>query len=245
MRILVAEDNILFANTIEMVIDDLGYELIGIANNATDLLRLNLATEPDLLLLDVQLIGNKDGIDIATQIMESARPVPIIFMTAFKDKETFQRAKATNPFAYLIKPFDSVLLQRTIELAFHKYEQGTLDDEPFIAWEKDILIKDAIFVKVEQRLEKVLISEITHIDVLTKFTHIYTPANDYMLRMSLKDLYAKLPASVFIQINRHTLVNSFYISSIDLQENSMKVLEKTLHISRKYKDYILERLNIV
>jgi DNA-binding LytR/AlgR family response regulator len=245
MRILVAEDNLLFANTIEIVIDELGYELISIVNNATDLLRLNAATEPDLLLLDIQLVGTKDGIDIAKQITDSDRPVPIIFMTAFKDKETFQRAKSANPFAYLIKPFDAVLLQRTIELAFHKYEQGSLDDDQFFAWEKEVLIKDCLFIKVEQRLEKVQIKDITHIDVLTKHTRIYTDTQDFTVRMSLKDLYAKLPAGVFIQINRHTLVNAVHIQHIDLQENRVMVLEKYLGISRKYRDYVLERLNIV
>jgi DNA-binding LytR/AlgR family response regulator len=244
MKILVAEDNKIFANTIELLIEELDYELVAIANNAEDLLRLFVATEPDLLLLDIQLNGVKNGIDIATQVMSFPNPVPIIFMTVLKDKATFEKAKATNPFAYLVKPFDALLLQRTIELAFHKYEQGNWDDESFLGWEKDMVIKDSIFVKVEHNLEKILFQDILYIDVLTKFTTIYTLTRQYSLRMSLKDLYAKLPEGVFIQINRHTLVNINFIQSIDLQEFKVKVGQKNLPIGRKYKDYVLGRLNV-
>lgn len=245
MKILVAEDNFVFANTLELLIEDLDYELVGIANHADELLRMYYASEPDLLLLDIQLNGTKDGIDIATQIMESNKPVPIIFMTAFKDAATFQRAKATNPFAFLVKPFDALLLQRTIELAFYKYEQGVWDEENFIGWEKDILIKDSLFIKTDQRLEKVPIHDIVYIDVLTKYTNIYTTQQVYALRMSMKELYEKLPTGVFIQINRHTLVNAVFIQQIDLQQNKVLLADKELALSRHYRDYVLGRLNII
>ena len=245
MKILIAEDNVIFANTLELMVEELGYELVGIVNNATDLLRLYMATEPDVLLLDIQLNGTKDGIDIANQVMESKRSVPIIFMTALQDKATFERAKATNPFAYLTKPFDALLLQRTIELAFYKYEQGLWEESGFMGWEKDMVIKDALFVKIEQRLEKILIEDIYYIDVLTKHTSIYTNKQAYTIRMSLKDLYAKLPIGMFMQINRYTLVNTNFIEGIDLQEFKMQVAGKTHNISRNYKDYVLGRLNVV
>lgn len=245
MKILIAEDNLIFANTLELMVEELDYELAGIANNATDLLRLYAATEPDLLLLDIQLNGTKDGIDIANQIMDSKRPVPIIFMTALQDKATFERAKATNPFAYLVKPFDALLLQRTIELAFYKYEQGFLEEDNFIGWEKDMVIKDSLFVKIDQRLEKVLMQDITYIDVMTKHTNIYTTKQEYMLRMSLKDLYAKLPTGMFMQINRYTLVNVNCIEGVDLQDLKIKVAGKNHTITRNYKDYVLGRMNVV
>ena len=245
MKILIAEDNTIFANTLELMIEELEYELVGIVDNATDLLRLYMATEPDLLLLDIQLNGTKDGVDIANQVIESKRPVPIIFMTALQDKATFERAKATNPFAYLIKPFDALLLQRTIELAFYKYEQGLWEEDGFVGWEKDMVIKDALFVKMEQRLEKVLIEHIHYIDVMTKHTSIYTAKQEYTIRMSLKDLYAKLPIGMFMQINRYTLVNVNYIEGLDLQGLKIQVAGKIHNISRNYKDYVLGRLNVV
>ncbi|TAG88969.1 MAG: DNA-binding response regulator, partial [Bacteroidetes bacterium] len=245
MKILIAEDNLIFANTLELIIDELGYELVGVANNANDLFRLHLAMEPDILLLDIQLNGTKDGIDIAHQIMDSKHPVPIIFMTSTQDNATFERAKATNPFAYLIKPFDALLLQRTIELAFYKYEKGLWEEENFVGWEKDMVVKDSLFVKVEQHLEKVMIQDIMYIDVLTKHTNIYTAKQEYSLRMSLKELYAKLPAGVFMQINRYMLINVNYIEKVDLLDLRIKIAGKFYPISRNYKDYVLGRLNIV
>ncbi len=244
MKILVAEDNKLFANTIELLIDELDYELIAIVDNATELLRLHTATSPDLLLLDIQLIGTRDGIDIATQITNSDNSVPIIFMTSFKDKETFDRAKVVNPFAFLVKPFDAVLLQRTIELAVYKYEQIKGVEAEFVSSEKGLIVEESIFIKVGNYLQKVLIEDITYIVVLIKQTQIHTNvAQVYDLRMSLKDIYAKLPISTFIQINRNTLINAVYITQIDLQENRLMVFNSWLPISRKYKEYVLSRLN--
>lgn len=245
MKILIAEDNLIFANTLELIIEELGYELAGIADNANDLMRLHIAMEPDIVLLDIQLNGTKDGIDIANQIMESKRPVPIIFMTSLQDNATFERAKATNPFAYLVKPFDALLLQRTIELAFYKYEKGIWEEDNFVGWEKDMVVKDCLFVKVEQHLEKVMIQDIAYIDVLTKYTSIHTTKQEYSLRMSLKELYAKLPAGMFMQINRYTLINVNYIEKVDLQDLRIKISGKFYPISRNYKDYVLGRLNIV
>ncbi len=245
MKILIAEDNLIFANTLELIIEELGYELAGIADNANDLMHLHIAMEPDIVLLDIQLNGTKDGIDIANQIMESKRPVPIIFMTSLQDNATFERAKATNPFAYLVKPFDALLLQRTIELAFYKYEKGIWEEDNFVGWEKDMVVKDCLFVKVEQHLEKVMIQDIAYIDVLTKYTSIHTTKQEYSLRMSLKELYAKLPAGMFMQINRYTLINVNYIEKVDLQDLRIKISGKFYPISRNYKDYVLGRLNIV
>jgi signal transduction histidine kinase len=129
MKILVAEDNVLFANSIEIIIEELGYDLAGIADNADDFFKLYEASLPDLLLLDIQLNGAKDGIDIATHILATAPFVPVIFMTAFKNDILFERAKAINPLAFLIKPFDATLLGHIIELAFQKNRNTWLERE--------------------------------------------------------------------------------------------------------------------
>lgn len=129
MKILVAEDNPIFANSIEMIIEELGYELIGIADNATDFFELFETHEADLLLLDIQLKDEKDGIDIAADILENSKPIPIIFMTSFQNNDLFERAKVLNPIAFLIKPLDALLLQHIIELAFHKNRSNWLEKE--------------------------------------------------------------------------------------------------------------------
>jgi signal transduction histidine kinase len=128
MKILVAEDNPIFANTIEIIIEELGYELLGIADNTTEFMRLYAQERPDLLLLDIQLADNKTGIDIATEITEN-EDIPIIFMTSFKDNTLFEQVKKLQPLAYLIKPFDALLLQHIIELAFHKNRTAWLEKE--------------------------------------------------------------------------------------------------------------------
>ena len=129
MKILVAEDNLLFANSIKIIIEELGYHLVGIADNADDFFKLYETETPDLLLLDIQLQEVKDGIDIATQILATAPFLPLIFMTSVKNEELFERAKVLNPLAFLIKPFDATLLGHIIELAFHKNRNIWLEKE--------------------------------------------------------------------------------------------------------------------
>ena len=117
MKILIVEDDPIYADAIEMMIEKMGHQTIGITENSNEVLRMVKATQPDLLLLDICIKGEADGIQIAEQIPAS---IPVIFITSLHDQQTFDRAKKTTPFAYITKPIDQKSLQRSIELALYQ-----------------------------------------------------------------------------------------------------------------------------
>lgn len=123
-RILIIEDEMLTAKSIEKSLHSLGYEVAGIASSYTDGLEKIIDLDPDLVLMDIKLKGTKDGIELTEQITKN-RDVPIIFLTAHADAKTVARAYHTNLYGYLVKPYSERELYETIQLALgrHKFKK--------------------------------------------------------------------------------------------------------------------------
>ena len=144
LKILIVEDEQNYADTLEMFVDELGYETAGIAPEGKKAIKLFDNSQPDLVLMDINLKGELTGIDLA-RIFQGKKDIPIIFITSFEDKETFNKAKQTGPFDYLIKPFEPKTLQRSIELAFqHTFAEG---EQVFESQEEVVLATNSFFVK--------------------------------------------------------------------------------------------------
>ena len=119
-KILVVEDEGLIALDIENHLLELGYQVTGIAETGTGAIQLALDSEPNLVLMDIRLKGNMDGIEAAAKIT-SQLDIPIIFLTAFADAQTLDRAKMVSPFGYVLKPFEAIDLKTSIEIALQKH----------------------------------------------------------------------------------------------------------------------------
>ena len=119
-RILIVEDEALIAVEIETTLKKLGYRIAGKARNGDTALDLLASTHPDLALLDIDIKGTRNGIDLARIIREKYN-FPFVFLTAFSDRETLNGLKDTFPYGYIVKPFNRQELLTTIELALHKF----------------------------------------------------------------------------------------------------------------------------
>ena len=119
-KILIVEDEAIVALEIQDRLEQLGYRVVGtVARGEEALLRIS-ETHPNLVLMDIQLQGNMDGVETAEQIQEKF-DIPVIYLTAYTDEETLNRAKITNPFGYLIKPFGEREIYSTVEMALAKH----------------------------------------------------------------------------------------------------------------------------
>ena len=119
--ILVVEDEAVVAEDLQHRLSELGYDVAGWAASGEDAVRLAEEVLPDLVLMDIRICGELDGIDAAHAIRERS-DVPVIFVTAFADADTLARAKAVEPFGYIVKPFSDRDLETSIELALYKHE---------------------------------------------------------------------------------------------------------------------------
>lgn len=119
--ILIVEDERVVAIDLEQQLRRLGYSVVGRAANALDALRLVEERAPRLVLMDIQLPGEMDGIDAARTIRRRF-DVPVVYLTAHSDERTLQRALTAEPFGYIVKPFHERELRTTLEVAFYKHE---------------------------------------------------------------------------------------------------------------------------
>lgn len=117
--ILVVEDDKSVAFFIQASLKSLHYNVMGIVDNGDAALEMISKRKPSLVLMDIMILGDKDGIETA-QIIKDRFDVPVVYMTAFSNDSSIERAKATEPYGYLIKPFELKELKSTIEIALHK-----------------------------------------------------------------------------------------------------------------------------
>ncbi|HEY3363327.1 MAG TPA: response regulator [Methanosarcina sp.] len=122
-RILIVEDEHIVAIGIKRMLKDLGYVVTGIASSGEDAIAKAESTFPDLVLMDIMLKGDMDGVEAAREIKEKFE-IPIVYLTAYSDNEILERAKITEPLGYIIKPFDEKDLYSNIEVALHKHRKN-------------------------------------------------------------------------------------------------------------------------
>lgn len=119
-RIFIVEDDDIIAKTTEWRIKKLGHEFCGRAVDGKDALEKIATTMPDIVLMDISLSSEPDGITVAEEIRNKYGGIAIVYLTSRTDEETLTRAKATRPNAYLVKPFDDKDLRVALELAAAK-----------------------------------------------------------------------------------------------------------------------------
>jgi len=120
-KILIVEDERIIAEDIKRTLGNFGYEVAGIVSAGNDAISIANETKPDLVLMDIMLEGSMTGIQAAAQIRNDIG-APVIYLTAYANEKTLQSAKITEPFGYIIKPFEERELHATIEMAFYRHK---------------------------------------------------------------------------------------------------------------------------
>ncbi|QWR76258.1 hybrid sensor histidine kinase/response regulator [Candidatus Magnetomonas plexicatena] len=120
-RILVVEDETIIAKDIRRSLDLLGYEVTATVSSGQEALQSVNQNKPDLVLMDIMIHGSQDGIETADAIKHKF-DIPVVYLTAYADEQMLERAKITEPFGYILKPFEETELRTTIEIALYKHK---------------------------------------------------------------------------------------------------------------------------
>ncbi len=120
VSILVVEDEALIAMEIKARLSHLGYKVVAVADSGEKAIRSAQEHQPSLILMDVHIKGDIDGIEAATRI-QASRDVPVVYLTAHSDRATLNRAKQSSLFGYLLKPFEERELRVAIDMAIHRH----------------------------------------------------------------------------------------------------------------------------
>lgn len=243
IKILIVEDEMLIAAKISMFLTELGYEVTGILPRAEEALHSAEENPPDIALLDIHLKGDMDGIALA-HALHSGSDIPVIFLTANNDNATFDRARTAKPYAFLSKPFNKTDLQRALELTIALMSAG--NPEAGIAQqpseESSFILSDRIFVRNKDRMVKILFEAILFLEAERNYCRIVTQTKEYLLTMPMKSLEDKLPGH-FQRIHRSHIVNLLHIEAID--ETTVTVGQKTLPMSKSWKESLLQRIRTI
>jgi DNA-binding LytR/AlgR family response regulator len=234
-RIFIVEDDPIIASDLEGILSDLGYVICGISHQPFEAKKKIEAEKPDLLLLDINLNSEIDGIDLATLIKNSG--LGIIFISAFTDKATLERVKEIHPLGYIIKPFNEKEIAITIDLAFDSIDKKNKSVES-VKSSADIS-DGSIFIRtgnnnsVKLRFEDILVME-----AYDNYAFIHTLTERLMVNFTLKDLEQKISTPFLLRVHRSFIVNTKKVEAI---RNAALIIGKhEIPIGKSYKEEVLK-----
>jgi DNA-binding LytR/AlgR family response regulator len=244
IKILIVEDEMIIGAKVSMFLTELGYEVAGILPRAEEALLQIEENKPDIVLLDIQLKGEMDGIALA-RILQTEHQIPVIFLTANSDDATFKRAKEAKPYAFLAKPFKKLDLQRALELTISLLanQTNTVQKDAASGEDTPYILSDRIFVRNKDRMVKILFEAILYIEAERNYCRIFTKNKEYLLTMPMKSLEEQLPTALFQRIHRSHIVNLAQVDEVD--EHAVFIGQKSLPLSKSLREEFMMRIRTV
>ncbi|NMH24844.1 LytR/AlgR family response regulator transcription factor [Flavobacterium solisilvae] len=231
--ILIVEDEMIIAANISLQLTQLGYNVIDIIPRAEEVLPKLKQQIPDIILLDINLKGDLDGIELAHLIQKEYK-IPIIFLTANADEVHFNRAKTTNPYGFISKPFKKLDLQRAIELVLIRIQEEKMNNpnetETFV-------ISDSIFVRSHDKMIKININDILFIEAERNYCKIHCKEKEHLIVSTLKDLEDKLNVKSFLRVHRSFIINMHHIDEI--ASSHIVIAKKAIPVTAELKKQLL------
>lgn len=228
-RIFIVEDDPIIASDLEGTLIELGYIVCGIAHQPFDAKKRIEKLVPDLILLDINLNSDIDGIDLATLIKNNG--VDVIFISAFNDKSTFDRVKQLSPLGYIIKPYTEKDIEITLDLAFINQANkldGTL---------KKRSDETHFFVKSKNNVSiKINFTDILYIEACDNYSFIHTIKEKIMVSFTLKELEHKIHSTHLVRVHRSFIINKQKVDA--LQYNNLIIGSIEIPIGKSYKEDI-------
>jgi len=245
LRVLIVEDEMIISAKISMYLEEFGYEVAGALTRGEQVLEICRQDPPDILLLDINLKGELDGIQTAERLQDIAH-IPIIYLTANSDASTFARARQTKPLAFVTKPFQKAELERALALVAEQIEaRNTSDNKVAIqqAEDSDRVLQDRIFLRDRNSMVKVMLSDILFVKAERAYCRVYTATSRYTLSMAMGKLEPQLPPKQFMRIHRSHIINVEHVSVCT--DSGVEVGEYEIPVSRSYRDQLFARLNLI
>jgi len=230
MKVLIVEDETVIRFNLELLVDELEHTVVASVDTVDDAMKLLQQEDVDLVFLDINVNNQLDGIDLAHHI-NLHHQIPFIYITSNSDPKTVERAKLTQPAAFLVKPFDRDDIFTAIEIGVSNYKSRKVQD----TGRKQ---KEYIIVKDHGFQRKVKISEILYLSA----DHIYVTVNlvskkRYLVRDSFTHFLDTLPPN-FLRVHKSYAVNLDYVEAVNA--TTLIVAEQELPIGRTYKEKLLQ-----
>ena len=236
VNVFIVEDTVSESDALVKVLEANNYNIVGVATNFKDALETFYKSKIDIVILDIFLDGSPDGITFAETINTVPNASkPFVFLTSSTDRKIFERAKLTQPFSFLMKPFNELEILYALEMAVEKFYA---QEDVFLGDDEDTVISNEyLFIKKGKSLKKVLITDIIYVDVEEKYCNIYTEKEKFVILISLTKILTLLDNPIFSRTHRNYIVNTKHIIEIVPSDNLIMLTgNRTATLSDRYKD---------
>jgi DNA-binding LytR/AlgR family response regulator len=206
-KILIVEDDFDLASNIKEILETLNYEVINIFSNSKDVLDFLEKEIPDLILMDILIRGDLDGIDLAYLIREKY-PISLVFLTAYHNQNILNRISKVTYDGYLLKPYSIERLQSTIFLALKSFEEVS----------KKKIISRTLKIRDKGFMVPVSENDIIFLKADGLYTRVFTHSKNYIIRNILKEVTRELSDDKFIRIHKSYTINIEQITSFNAKE---------------------------
>ena len=234
-KVLIVEDEPLISDDLEIIVNNLGYDVVAMVDNAAEAISVLKSDKVDLVLLDVQLKGDEDGITVGKFIQDTIK-IPFIYVTSFYDDDTIYRARETNPASYIVKPFKDGDIKANICLAFNKAPLSSNSDNGANA-------EQSFFVRKGGEIKKVDINSIHWIKGEDNYSDVfYENGEKYTATQTLKSIAEKFTDYGFVRVHKSYVVNLSKVTSISGQ--TLYVGMQSIPIGKAFRKAFFEKLTI-
>lgn len=222
-HILIIEDELLIAEMLREMLQDLGYKVAGVAASYEQALRyLNESITIDLCFVDINLQSKHNGFDVARELELKYR-IPFVFLTSYSDRQTISEAAALKPEAYLIKPFSPPDLLTTIEIIRARRTESASPAPPEL-----IVIKDG---PLTIRLN---VSEVMWLKSDNVYVEVKTATKTHLVRSTLEGFLSEFPSRSFVRVHRSYVVNLSHVQAVS--GKTILIGADKIPLSRSHRD---------
>ena len=237
LNILIVEDEPSIAESLEEILEILEHTTVGIAPSYDNAIELLSNKKVDLVLLDIQLKGDKTGLDVAETINEKFE-VPYIFTTAFADEKTIQLATELGPYGYIVKPYGIKDINPAIEIAFNNFQNAMK-----IKSEEGEFLSNHLYIKANSKLIRLNDDDILYIEAKGDYALFKTSEKGYVVHSTIKNVSEKMNPQKFLKVHRSYVVNLDKIK--DIEDSSILIEDKVIPVSRQHKPDLMNRIDLI
>lgn len=226
--VLIVEDEPLIADDLAAILEKNGYTVVDIVDEVPDALASIEKYSPDIALLDINIEGSSDGIDLAGKL-----EIPFVFLTSYYDQNTLDRAKKTNPSGYIVKPFNENDLIANVEIALSRTRKNTKESRP----------PEKLFLRNGPEIVSLMSSDIVYVEAFDNYANVFTEKDKFIISHTLKSVEEKLLPFGFMRIHRSFLINFAHVDS--LSEGYVFLKGHKVQIGKSYRKEFVDGLSML
>lgn len=244
-RITIVEDELIVSEDLRQTLQEEGYLVTGCFDTAEEALTHILEVSPDLAMVDIRLKGAMTGIEL-TERLRSAKPIPVVYITANSDEETYQLARRTKPQAFLVKPFNARTMLAAVDLAFYNFSEnqeadGILDAEPSDRKLGVYPNAEGFFIRAAGKHKKIKSEDLLYVEADGSYAKVICEEGAHTISQNLSTFQRKVKLTCLLRVHRSYLIN---INRVDSFDDAYVYIGKTpIPLSKSYRSDFLSVLN--